>query len=219
AISSSLRSCMERLSGMASAREARPMSSSTARARAIASLSGSRSNAAAVTASSTLMPAKTCTIWKLRARPRRATAGGLSPVIGAPASTTEPESGVMKPETSENSVVLPAPFGPITARISPSRTSNDTRSTAVRPPKLLLSSRTSRIAVTSLHRARLGGGELGRVDDLLRMVRLPLDQQPRRILRRAVLTERQAGRTDVVEVGVAGGEVHRLERREDLVAV
>ena len=36
-------------------------------------------------------------------------------------------------------VVLPAPFGPTSAKISPARTSNDTCSTAMRGPNVLLS--------------------------------------------------------------------------------
>ena len=42
-----------------------------------------------------------------------------------------------------NSVDLPEPFGPITPRISPSRTSNDTPRTAWMPPKDFSMSRTS----------------------------------------------------------------------------
>ena len=37
-----------------------------------------------------------------------------------------------------NSVVLPAPFGPITAKMPPSGTSNESRSTATSPRKRLL---------------------------------------------------------------------------------
>jgi hypothetical protein len=42
------------------------------------------------------------------------------------------------------SVLLPAPFGPTTATISPSSTPNVTPSTAGRPPKRFVTSSTSR---------------------------------------------------------------------------
>ena len=38
------------------------------------------------------------------------------------------------PESRLNSVVLPAPFGPMMAKISPGSTVNDTPSTALTPP-------------------------------------------------------------------------------------
>ena len=41
-----------------------------------------------------------------------------------------PRSGFLIPSTHSIVVVLPAPFGPISPKISPSRTSNDTSSTA-----------------------------------------------------------------------------------------
>ncbi len=50
-----------------------------------------------------------------------------------------PSSGV-KPEMRSNSVVLPAPLGPMIPRISPGATSDDTSSRARMPPKLPASS-------------------------------------------------------------------------------
>jgi hypothetical protein len=67
-----------------------------------------------------------------------------------------------------NNVVFPAPLGPITARISPAFTVNETRDSAARPKKLLLTSWTSRmepgggigrrrtVGVPSEARARVG---------------------------------------------------------------
>src|ERR1019366_8344900 len=173
----------------------------------MAGFRGSRSSAAAVTASSTLMPENTCTNWKLRVRPRSAISGGDRRVMSLSRNRTVPESGWMKPEIRLNSVVLPAPFGPITARISPGETSKLTSSTAARPPNRLDRSRTARIGVTahsrSLHRPRLGRGGGGRVDHLLRMVRLPLDDQPRAIHRHPILREFQPSGADHVKVLVA----------------
>src|SRR5690242_5003009 len=45
-----------------------------------------------------------------------------------------PLVGRRNPETRLNSVVLPAPFGPMTASSSPSRTSSPTSATIVAPP-------------------------------------------------------------------------------------
>jgi hypothetical protein len=45
-----------------------------------------------------------------------------------------PRSGFRNPSTHSIVVVLPAPLGPINPKISPSRTSNDTSSTATVDP-------------------------------------------------------------------------------------
>src|SRR4051794_25254432 len=50
-----------------------------------------------------------------------------------------PESAFRTPEISPISVVLPAPFGPMSAWISPAWTSRPTASVATTPPKRLLS--------------------------------------------------------------------------------
>src|ERR1041385_7377628 len=46
-----------------------------------------------------------------------------------------PSGGAAKPEMIENSVVLPAPFGPISAVMRPVSAVNDALSTASNPPK------------------------------------------------------------------------------------
>src|SRR5205823_1722842 len=46
-----------------------------------------------------------------------------------------------------NAVVLPAPFGPISPTISPSRASNETRSSATTPPKRRVTFSTERSAI------------------------------------------------------------------------
>src|SRR6267142_342279 len=48
-----------------------------------------------------------------------------------------PRSGTRNPSTHSSVVVLPAPFGPISPKISPSLTSNDTSSTATVLPYVL----------------------------------------------------------------------------------
>src|SRR5687768_11485305 len=59
---------------------------------------------------------------------------------GAPSSaqTTSPASGSRMPMIMRTNVVLPAPFGPRSARISPGATSIETRSTAVTVAKRLV---------------------------------------------------------------------------------
>ena len=49
---------------------------------------------------------------------------------GAPSSVTRPESGLKMSSMTRMAVVLPAPLGPSSPKISPGPTSNDTSSTA-----------------------------------------------------------------------------------------
>src|ERR1700675_1964342 len=55
-----------------------------------------------------------------------------------------PASGRNSPASAATSVVLPAPFGPITAWISPGSTASPTSLAAIRPPKRLVSPAVSR---------------------------------------------------------------------------
>ena len=54
------------------------------------------------------------------------------------------------PVTQLNKVVLPAPLGPISARISPRSTLNDTSPTARKPPKSMVKLRTERAALLGI---------------------------------------------------------------------
>src|SRR5262249_51164913 len=65
-----------------------------------------------------------------------------------------PWSGARNPLIRANSVVLPAPFGPITAVMRPASAASETPSTASRPPKRLarLSVRSSGSAMGALRR-------------------------------------------------------------------
>ena len=58
--------------------------------------------------------------WKVRTSPAAATRCAGHPVMSVPSNTTRPSLGGSWPETSENSVVLPAPLGPMMPRNSPS---------------------------------------------------------------------------------------------------
>src|SRR5258706_7870000 len=82
-------------------------------------------------------------IWKERGKPRRASAGAGSDVMSSPAKRTRPRSGRRSPASWLISVVLPAPFGPEMAWVSPSRISRLISSHARRAPKVLGRSLTS----------------------------------------------------------------------------
>src|SRR5258708_9714271 len=82
-------------------------------------------------------------IWNERANPRRARAGAESAVMSSPAKRTRPRSGRRSPASWLISVVLPAPFGPMMAWVSPSRISRLTSSHARSAPKLLVRPLTS----------------------------------------------------------------------------
>ena len=72
--------------------------------------------------------------WKVRAMPALAASEGDSLVMSWPSKNTRPWVTDCSRLTTLNSVVLPAPFGPMSAVISPSRTSMLTSFTALRPP-------------------------------------------------------------------------------------
>src|SRR5881394_3446959 len=67
-----------------------------------------------------------------------------------------PALGGAKPAMIENSVVLPAPLGPISAVMRPAGASNDARSRASRPPKRFdtCSTRNSGSTMAAAHRCR-----------------------------------------------------------------
>jgi len=59
------------------------------------------------------------TTWKEREIPFRQMTWGGRPEISRPLKRMRPESGERWPVTRWNSVVFPAPLGPMTATISP----------------------------------------------------------------------------------------------------
>src|SRR5437016_2807352 len=67
--------------------------------------------------------------------PRRQVASAVSPSIRSPANRIVPSSGGSAPAMMLNNVVLPAPLGPITAKIAPSSTVKLTSWTARTPLK------------------------------------------------------------------------------------
>jgi len=71
--------------------------------------------------------------------PRRATAWGGRPVIGRSSKMMRPALGGSWPVIRLNSVVFPAPLGPMMARRSSAATLSETSFTAARAPKWRLS--------------------------------------------------------------------------------
>src|SRR5260363_107410 len=72
--------------------------------------------------------------------------------MSSPDSRMRPSSGVSKPASMRNSVVLPQPLGPSSAKNSPARMSSETPSTARKLPKVL----------TTFSIRRIGGWGSGR---------------------------------------------------------
>ena len=143
AISSRFFSGSDRFRASAGAR----WSSLTRASTAIASARGSDvwrfgPTTPAMTFSNTETSRNGWTIWKVRPIPSRARRCGGWPVISRPSNEMTPLVGRMKPEMVSNSVVLPAPFGPIRPTISWLPSSNETSSTARKPPNQRETSRT-----------------------------------------------------------------------------
>src|SRR5438128_5016500 len=84
-------------------------------------------------------------IWNVLAIPRWQIASGVRPAISSPRNRMEPAVRGSAPEMQLKAVVLPEPFGPMSPRISPSPTSNETALSAVKPPKRFVSPLTASI--------------------------------------------------------------------------
>src|SRR5262245_6386133 len=97
------------------------------------------------TLSSTVSFGNRLVIWNVRAMPSAVRRWLGQPVTSFPNNRTCPDVAGRIPVTTLNSVVFPAPFGPMIALRSPRKIFRLTSRTACRPPKLLhrpLSSRT-----------------------------------------------------------------------------
>ncbi|MCY1302062.1 hypothetical protein D9M70_517030 [compost metagenome] len=88
--------------------------------------------------------------------PMRAMAREGMPLMRWPRNSTSPEVGVSTPESWLNRVLLPAPLGPIRARISPARTSRFMSLLATRPPKRRVTLRASSSTSPALGSSRRG---------------------------------------------------------------
>src|SRR5690349_622971 len=89
--------------------------------------------------------------------PRRTRRCVGSPVMSASSKRTRPAVGRSTPVSRLNNVVLPAPLGPISPRISPALTESVTLFTATSPPKRQVSPDASSNAISGLaiHAERL----------------------------------------------------------------
>src|SRR6266542_2338281 len=146
ASSSRLRPASVRVPGKSCARSASPTKSSTSSARARGGPAARHAPWIAPTAtfSATVRFGNGRTIWWVRTTPARTSWWAGRRDTRKPRMSTSPEVGVIDPAMRLNRVVLPAPFGPMTPRISPSRSSRSTRSTARSPPKLFEIARVAR---------------------------------------------------------------------------
>src|SRR5262245_60535177 len=82
---------------------------------------------------------------------------GGSPAMSSPFNMIRPEVGRSTPVRQLKNVLLPAPFGPMIARISPRRISKLTLSSAVSPPKRTVSPSVRNMASGSPPRPVSGG--------------------------------------------------------------
>jgi hypothetical protein len=88
--------------------------------------------------------------WYVRRRPIRIRSCGDSVVTSSPKKRTRPAVGGKSPVMALNSVVLPAPLAPISARRSPAATENETFSIALSAPNVRVtpsSTRASPVAI------------------------------------------------------------------------
>ena len=108
------------------------------------SLTSVKRSSETASVSRTVSPEKSRESWNERPSPRRARADAVRPVTSTPASSTRPLSARKNPEMTSNSVVLPAPLGPMIPRTSPCVACSDTSSSAALPPKASEIPRTSR---------------------------------------------------------------------------
>ena len=92
----------------------------------------------ASTFSSSVSCLKRRIFWKVRAMPSRTRRCAGKPIRFFSSKYKDPASGWYRPESRLSSVDLPAPFGPISAKIDFSATPIETFCTARTPPKLLL---------------------------------------------------------------------------------
>src|SRR6185295_6962677 len=124
--------------------------------------------------SSTVAPGRILVIWYERARPLWEIRCGGRPATSSPFRTMRPPVGRSTPVTQLKKVLLPAPLGPMMARISPRGTAMLTLLTAVRPPKRMVSPSVRRITSEAPRSGRTGapcdcaGDAVTRLDELAR---------------------------------------------------
>src|SRR6266850_2315454 len=138
---------------------------------------------------------------------------------GSPPTVTLPPLGLYTRVMTLNSVVLPAPLGPIRATTSPASTVKETRSSATTPPKRTLSSRISSSAISAqvyCELARLANTLLAQAGLAARPARPEFRGAPARQqgeVARAARARRQPMRTARAAAGQVRGQ------RKEVVAV
>ena len=117
-------------------------------------------SSASSTLSSTVWFSNTVGFWNLRPMPSWAMAASSWAVRSTlPLSnSTSPASGLVLPVMTSIMVVLPAPFGPMMARISPARVSSD---------RLLIARKPSKLTVTPFEVEQALRDVAGLVDDVV----------------------------------------------------
>ena len=88
-----------------------------------------------LTLSNTDMVSNNATFWNVRPMPSLAMAWRGCDRMERPSNSTSPLVGTYRRDRQLKSVVLPAPFGPISPTMCPGATSNDTPSSAMMLPK------------------------------------------------------------------------------------
>ena len=85
------------------------------------------------TFSATVIEAKVAATWNVRPTPRRQMSPGAMPAVLLPNIVMRPVVGASWPSIMAKQVLLPAPFGPMSARISPASSAKLTSRTAWKP--------------------------------------------------------------------------------------
>ena len=190
-----------------------------------------------ITFSTAVSPANRPTPCSVRAMPEPGELVRAHPVAArSPSKRTLPASARTKPQMTLNSVVFPAPLGPMTPTTSPGATVSETSSSAVRPPKRTVRPSTSQhlrrfvagggaliVAVRQSSAARLCGRHNGRRRKERAMsvtLDVELREERRRILAvvdghldEVVETAVDAIRADIPVYGDAAGGAHRGRAR------
>ena len=104
--------------------------------------------------------ANTAEIWNERTTPRRAIVDDFCDVMSSPSNRIWPEVGTRNLVSRLKQVVLPAPFGPISAWMVPRRTRRFTLSTAMKPLNSLVIARVSRMKSSPVARRAASPGTL-----------------------------------------------------------
>src|SRR5947208_11223276 len=140
--------------------------------------------------------------------PSRACASGPRYVTSVPENSMRPEVGARSPATQLKKVDLPAPFGPISPTISPAATSSVAPVSAMKLPKLRVTSR----ALSSMAlRRRFLAGARGAQRQAPPQIEQPARLEPRQHHDDAAVQDVGEPRAAAAEQGIG----HVLQRDQD----